>query len=257
MAEEDDPRRPPLAAIGHSCSTCSLSELCLPVALDEAAVDQLSRIVEHHRYLRRGECLYRAGETFRAIYAVHSGALKTVELATDGDEQILGFHLPGELVGLDAISEGQHPCSAVALEETSICTLPYERLEELAMGIPGLQRQLFRVMSREIFTDHEMLHAMARRSAEERLAIMLLSLSDRFARRGWSANRFRLPMTRGELGNYLGVAPETLSRLFKRFQGSGWLQANGRELELTDRNGLQRLAGRDAASRSGSSPATG
>jgi CRP/FNR family transcriptional regulator len=245
-----------LTGLAHDCRDCSLSELCLPVSLDSDAVDQLSRIVEQGCTLRKGDHLYQAGDGFRAIYAVHSGALKTTELALDGEEQILGFHLPGELVGLDAISDERHPCTAVALETTSVCTLPYRRLEELAASIPGLQRQLLRVMSREIFADHEMLHAMARRSAEARLAIILLNLSERFARRGWSGSRLRLPMTRGELSNYLGVAPETLSRLLKRFHEDGWIRAEGREVELMELERLRELSGHSETG-GGSAYATG
>lgn len=244
MGEDRHTGKPRLTEIGQTCRECSLSELCLPVSLDSSAVDELSSIVERNRCLERGESLYRTGDAFRAIYAVHSGALKTSDLASDGEEQVLGFHLPGELVGLDAISEGYHPCAAVALETTTVCTLPYDRLEELAAAIPGLQRQLFRLMSREIFADHEMLHALARRSAETRLAIILLSLSDRFARRGWSGQRLRLPMTRGELSNYLGVAPETLSRLLRRFEQKDWIVSSGREIEFLDRDRLEQLAGR-------------
>jgi CRP/FNR family transcriptional regulator len=246
MADDHSEARRPLTGLDldQSCRNCSLSELCLPVALDSAAVDELSAIVEHDHYLQRGDALYHPGDAFQAVYAVHSGSLKTVELAVDGAEQVLGFHLPGELVGLDAISEGRHPCMAVALEATSICAIPYPRLEDLAAQIPGLQRQLFRIMSREIFADHEMLHALARRRAEDRLAIILVSLADRFARRGLSRERLRLPMSRGELSNYLGLAPETLSRLLKRFEQQGLIAANGREITLLDRCQLDALAGR-------------
>lgn len=248
MGTERDKAWPPLTELGHNCRDCSLSELCLPVALDATTVDQLSAIFEQDRCLESGQALYQTGDSFRAVYAVHSGALKTANLAADGEEQILGFHLPGELVGLDAISDGRHPCTAVALETSTVCTLPYARFEELAATIPALQRQLLRMMSREIFADHEMLHAMARRSAEARLAIILLSLSERFAHRGWSGRQLRLPMTRGQLSNYLGLAPETLSRLIKRFEQSGWIRIKGRDVDVTNRAPLEELAGRAPAS---------
>ncbi len=244
MAQEHDRSREPMGALGQSCRDCSLSELCLPVALDGLTVDELSAIVERDSYLERGEALYQVGDAFQAIYAVHSGALKTAELAIDGEEQIFGFHLPGELVGLDAINDKRHPCSAVALEASSVCAIPYDQLEALAAKIPGLQRQLFRIMSQEILADHEMLHSLARRRAEDRLAIMLVNLADRFGRRGWSRDRLRLPMSRGELSNYLALAPETLSRLLKRFEQQGLIAANGREIRLLDRRQLDALAGR-------------
>ena len=233
-----------ISTLRQACTHCSLNQLCLPMSLSEADIEQLDAIVERRKPLDRGGHLYRAGDSFRAIYAVRSGSLKTYTTADNGEEQVTGFHLPGELVGLDAINSWVHPCGASALETTSVCELPFEELENLAADIPGLQRQLFRLMSREIFADQEMLFAMARRSAEERLAMLLLSFSDRFGRRGLSPSRFRLPMARTELGNYLGLAPETMSRLFRRFQEQGWLEADGREINLLDLPALRELSGR-------------
>jgi len=237
-----------VSSLRSACTNCSLVQLCLPVSLSQTDVALLDDIVQRRRPLQRGDHLYRGGDDFYAIYAVRSGSLKTYTVSEAGEEQVTGFHLPGELVGLDAINTWSHPCSAAALETTSVCELPFERLEDLASEIPGLQRQLLRLMSREIFSDQEMLFAMARRTAEERLAILLLSLSDRFARRGLSATRFRLPMARSELGNYLGLAPETMSRLFRRFQDQEWLRAEGRELRLLNLDALYGLAGRPAGS---------
>jgi len=225
---------------------CSLNQLCLPMSLSTADIEQLDQIVERRRPLQRGEFLYREGDAFTAIYAVRSGSIKTYTTAEDGEQQVTGFHLPGELVGLDAINAWVHPCSAASLETASVCRLPFTELEKLAADIPGLQRQLLRLMSHEIFADQKMLFAMARRSAEERLAILLLGFSDRFARRGLSASRFRLPMARSDLGNYLGLAPETMSRLFRRFQDQGWLSAQGREIRLLDVTALQTMAGRSS-----------
>ncbi len=230
-----------LRQIREACRTCSLSDLCLPVALDAPEVDALDGIVQRRRPLARGDVLYRAGGPFSAIYAVRTGALKSLSVSEDGEEQITAFHLPGELVGLDAISFGTHPSTACALETTSICEIPFEALEGLAEGIPGLQRQLLRIMSKEIFSEQEMLHALARRTAEQRLAILLISLSDRFSRRGLSATRFRLPMSRHELSNYLGLAPETMSRLFRRFAESGWITAAGKEITLEQPEALRSM----------------
>ncbi|HKJ95130.1 MAG TPA: fumarate/nitrate reduction transcriptional regulator Fnr [Gammaproteobacteria bacterium] len=243
MTDEQRPDVVKVRGLRSSCANCSLVQLCLPVALDGASIERLDEIVERKRPVQRGDHLYRAEDEFQAIYAVRSGALKTYTLTVGGEEQVVGFHLPGELIGLDAINDGRHPCGAVALETTSICEIPFERLEDLAGDIPGLQRQLLRIMSREIFADHEMLHALAKRSAEERLAILLLSLSDRFARRGLSSSRFRLPMSRSDLSNYLGLAPETMSRLFRRFQEKGWASAAGKEVILEDSRALRILAG--------------
>ncbi len=230
-----------LRQIREACRTCSLSDLCLPVALESPDVDALDNIVQRRRPLSRGDVLYRAGGRFNAIYAVRTGALKSMSVSEDGEEQITAFHLPGELVGLDAISFGTHPSTACALETTSICEIPFGELEDLAEEIPGLQRQLLRIMSKEIFSEQEMLHALARRTAEQRLAILLISLSDRFSRRGLSATRFRLPMSRHELSNYLGLAPETMSRLFRRFAENGWITAAGKEIVLEDPQGLRAM----------------
>lgn len=231
-----------LSTIRQACSECSLFQLCLPVTLDAEDVEQLEDIVQRRRPLRRSEYLYRAEDPFRAIYAVRAGAIKTTVLSINGEEQITGFHLSGEILGLDAINSGRHPCSAQALETTSVCEIPFDNLEYLATKIPGLQQSLLRIMSKEIFKDHELLYAVAKRSADERLAIVLLSFSNRFGRRGLSRTRFRLPMSRAELSNYLGLAPETMSRLFRRFQEQGLITASGKEIALQDIGALRDLA---------------
>lgn len=233
-----------ISGIRNACGDCSLYQLCLPVSLSTNDVERLEEIVQKRRPLNRGDHLYRAGDHFRSIYAIKAGSMKTYTITQDGEEQVTGFHLPGEMVGLDAINSGEHPCSAVALETTSICEIPFSLLEDLACRVPGLQRQLLRIMSKEIFADHEMLQALAKRTAEERLAIVLLSLSDRFARRGLSPYRFRLTMSRSDLSNYLGLAPETMSRLFKRFHDKGWMSGEGKEIELVNVSALRLLAGR-------------
>jgi CRP/FNR family transcriptional regulator len=222
------------------------------VSLDTDDVERLEQIVQKRRPLNRGDHLYRSGDEFRSIYAIKSGSMKTYTISEEGEEQVTGFHLPGEMVGLDAINSGTHPCSAVALETSSICEVPFTALEDLASKVPGLQRQLLRIMSKEIFADHEMLHTLAKRTAEERLAIMLLSLSDRFSRRGLSPYRFRLTMSRSDLSNYLGLAPETMSRLFKRFQDKGWMIGEGKEVQLENVVALRLLAGRSKGTESGS-----
>ncbi|WP_421621886.1 fumarate/nitrate reduction transcriptional regulator Fnr [Alkalilimnicola ehrlichii] len=243
MAQWQGERVVQLAGSRGACSDCSLFNLCLPKGLDNEHVQRLDVILQRQRPLARGDVLYREGDEFRTVYAVRAGSLKTYTISREGEEQVTGFHMPGEMLGLDAVSLGAHPCEAKALETSSICELPFHELEELARAIPALQRQLLRLMSKEIFQDHEMLHALARRNAEERLAILLLNFSQRFARRGLSATRFRLPMSRSDLSNYLGLAPETMSRLFKRFQGQGWLHSRGKEITLKDMASLERLAG--------------
>jgi len=232
-----------LRDIRVACSNCSLSELCLPVALDPADVEALNRIVQRERPMAKGDFLYRAGDAFTSVYALYSGCLKSTSLAEDGVEQITAFHLPGELMGLDAISFPRHPTSTVALETSSVCELPFRQLEDLARQIPGLQHQLLRIMSREIFEENEMLKTLARRTAEQRLAILLLSMGERFGRRGLCTTNFLLPMSRHELSNYLGLAPETLSRLFRRFCDQGWITLRGKETMLKDVPALRDITG--------------
>jgi CRP/FNR family transcriptional regulator, anaerobic regulatory protein len=230
-----------LHEIRKACSSCSLRELCLPVALDRKDTEELDRIVERNRPLRKGERLCRPGQPFSALYAVLSGSLKSSLLGHNGERQVIAFHLPGELIGLDAIGSGTHPTTIEALETTSVCKIPFAQLESLARTIPGLQRQLLRIMSKEIFNEHELLQAVSRRTAEQRLATMMINLSRRYGRRGLSRTRFRLPMSRLDLGNYLGIAPETTSRTFRRFIDQGLLKVSGKEVELLDLGTLQEL----------------
>ena len=242
---------PRTAGIQKSCATCSLMQLCFPVQLEREDVTRLDGIVEHPRPLHRGGHLFRAGDRFRSLYVVRSGAFKSYGLSETGDEQIEGFHLPGEVLGFDAIGEGTHPSGAIALETASVCEIPFDRLEALAQQIPALQRHLLRAMSSEIMADHEMHQALAKRTAEERLAIFLLGLSDRLARRGLSPNRFRLSMPRTDLGSYLGLAPETMSRLFARFREKHWISGEGKDLIIEDAPALHHLAGRMNAAGAG------
>ncbi|QTP57427.1 fumarate/nitrate reduction transcriptional regulator Fnr [Billgrantia antri] len=235
-----------LHEIRRACSACSLRELCLPVALNHKDTEELDRIVERSRPLRKGEKLCRPGQPFSAIYAVLSGSLKSSLLGRSGDSQVIAFHLPGELIGLDAIGTGSHPSTIEALETTSVCKIPFSQLEALARKLPGLQHQLLRVMSKEIFGEHELLQVVSRRTAEQRLAIMLLNLSQRFGRRGLSRTRFRLSMSRLDLGNYLGLAPETTSRTFRRFVDQGLLRVTGKEIELLDLQALHGLTKEDS-----------
>lgn len=228
---------------GVACQDCSLYQLCLPVEIDGADLELLDRIIRRRRPLRRGEYLFRAGDPLRAVYAVRSGSVKTFTCSSAGDDHVTGFHLPGELIGLDAIGAGVHPCSARALETSSVCEVAYEGLEDLSMKIRGLQRQLLRLMSREIHHDEKMMALLAQTAAEERLAALLLDMSGRFRERGFSARIFRLSMSRNEIGSYLGLAVETVSRLFTRLQAEGLLSVQHRHVKIHDMERLHRLAG--------------
>ncbi|MCC5885487.1 MAG: fumarate/nitrate reduction transcriptional regulator Fnr [Gammaproteobacteria bacterium] len=225
------------------CEDCSLSPICLPMAVSDADLHRLESIIERGRPLQRGEHVFRSGTPFESIYAVRSGALKTYRLTPEGDEQIMGFHLPGEMFGLGGLGGEIHPNATVALETSTVCEVPFERIGGLAIEIPGLQRHLFKIMSREISEDEQLLVLLSKRSAEERIAALLLGLAARFRRRNLSATRFRLPMSRGDIGNYLGLVVETVSRVFTRLQAQGLIEVEGKEVSILDPVALSAVAG--------------
>ena len=225
------------------CSTCSMRELCLPVGLAPDELKQVDALIGHRIKLKKGDTLYRAGDPFTALYATRLGSLKTTVLAEDGREQVSGYHMLGDIIGLDGIGTDHHGCQAVALEDTEMCVLPFERLETLAHELPALQRNLYQFLSREISRDHNIMLLLGSMRAEERLAVFLLNLSDRYKRRGYSSTEFVLRMTREEIGSYLGLKLETVSRLFSRFQEEGHLQVQGRAVKLIDINALKQLVG--------------
>ncbi|MEK7190788.1 MAG: fumarate/nitrate reduction transcriptional regulator Fnr, partial [Pseudomonadota bacterium] len=227
-----------LARLKVACQNCSLFQLCLPVGLDQGDLELLDRIIKRHRPVHRGEHLFRAGDPFQAIYAVRSGSVKTYAVSEDGGEQVTGFHLPGELFGMDAISSGTHCCSAMVLERSSVCEIPFDRLEELGARIPSLMRQTVRIMSKEILRDKRIMQ-ITKNSAPGRLAAFLLGLSERFHERGFAAQEYHLSMSRIDIGNYLGLADETVSRLFTRFQEDGLLAVERKRIRRIDAPRLQ------------------
>ncbi len=229
-----------IADVKVACANCSLYELCLPLGVQDDDLDLLESIIAR-RKLAKGQYLFRQDKDFNAIYAIRTGSLKTFTLNSDGSEQITGFHLPGELIGLDAISSSRHPSNAKALESVSYCELPFEQLEILSSKMPSLQRQLLRIMSNEIREDTSLAILLGNSTAEERLASLLLSLSQRFKHRGYSSHQFNLSMSRTDIGNYLGLAVETISRLFTRMQDNGILAVNGKLINVLDMDKLKSL----------------
>lgn len=225
------------------CQTCSLSSLCLPVSLQQDEVEKLDNIVEKSRPLHKGDLLFRQGEPLKSIYALRAGSVKTFTVTHDGEEQINGFYFPGELVGLAAIDEGEYPMGAKMMETTTVCEIPYERLDELLGQMPELRRSMMRTMGREIRDDQQMMMLLSRKTAEQRIATFLLKLSSRYQARGYSATQFRLSMSRNEIGNYLGLAVETVSRIFTRFASSGMVRVEGKEIELLDLAALNEASG--------------
>jgi CRP/FNR family transcriptional regulator len=234
-----------ISALKTRCSACSMRELCLPVGLDATALKELDRVVTDRTRVKKGASLYRAGEAFSALYAIRIGSCKTSVLAEDGHEQITGYHMLGDIIGLDGIATERHACEAVALEDTEVCVLPFEQLEGMARRFPSLQHNLHQFLSREIGRDQNMMLLLGSKRAEERLAVFLLSLSDRYHRHGYSPSEFVLRMTREEIGSYLGLKLETVSRLLSRFQTEGLLQVQGRDVKLLDTVALKRLAGQN------------
>ena len=224
-----------------SCRDCSLAELCLPRGLDKGDIERFESIVGQRPPFKRGETIYRAGDSFRGLYAVKSGSLKIVVSPPNGDEQIISFSMPGELFGFDGIDDS-HTCNAITLERTTLCELPLDAVAEVSQEVPSLYRELYRVMAREISADQSMLLLLARRTAEDRLATFLLSLSKRFANRGFSQTDFSLPMSRHDIANYLGLAAETVSRLFSRLSETGMLTVHGRKIHIADINALRQQA---------------
>jgi len=231
------------ADLTTSCSNCNLHSLCLPLGLDIGDIDKLNKIVKRSRPLHKGDHLFSSGDNFTSIYAIHSGSIKTFTESSQGDEQITGLYLPGELIGLDAIHNGIHPCSASALETTSLCELPFEVLEDLGHDVPELRRQLFNVMSKEIAGDQSLLMFLAQKNAAERLASFLINLSNRLKARNFSETQFNLTMSRKDIGNFLGLTIETVSRTFSHFQSEGILSTERKFVEIHKLDALKKLAG--------------
>ncbi len=225
------------------CQSCSLSALCLPIALADEDVNRLDQIIERKKPLKKGEVLFHQGEEFSSVYAVRTGTLKTFNITNNGEEQITGFYCPSELVGLSGIDNNIYPISAKALETTSVCEIPFSHLESLSNQIPSLKSQIFKVMSRKICDDQQMMVLLGKKNADEKVASLLMNLSGRFKRRGYSAVSFRLSMSRGEIGNYLGLAVETVSRVMTRFQKNNIIQVNGKEVTIIDLPAMQKLVG--------------
>ena len=224
------------------CQNCSISELCLPFSLNEQELETLDQIIDHKRPIHKGEQLFSDGEKMKSLYAIRSGTFKTFTVNESGEEQITGFHLPGDLLGFDAIAESEHPSFAKALETSMVCEIPYNTLDGLSNAMPKLKKQILRMMSSEIKTDQEMLTLLNRKNAEQRLATFLATLSTRYKERGLSATEFRLSMTRSDIGNYIGLTVETISRLLNRFHKSELIAVEGKLITIKDIEKLRECA---------------
>lgn len=236
-------RRVQLGGCAIHCQDCSISQLCIPFTLNEHELDQLDNIIERKKPIQKSQILFKAGDELTSIYAIRSGTIKSYTISESGEEQITSFHLPGDLVGFDAITNMMHPSFAQALETAMVCEIPFDILDDLAGKMPKLRQQIMRLMSNEIKNDQEMILLLSKMNAEERLAAFIFNLSRRYSARGFSSREFRLTMTRNDIGNYLGLTVETISRLLGRFQKIGMLTVKGKYINIHDLNALSDLAG--------------
>lgn len=233
---------PALKTLKASCSRCSLKEICLPRGLSNDDINKIETVIKSTRTLNKGEYLFQSGAASNTLYAVRSGSMKTLATNDNGDEQITGFHLPGELLGLDGLEQDRHICSAIALEQSSICILPFDKIDMLCQKLPSLRSELYKFIGRLVTDQQALLLLLGNKRAEEKLANFLLSLSKRHALRGFSPLTFVLKMTRNDIGNYLGLTVETISRLFTRFQQQGLITVARREITLIKLEALSELS---------------
>lgn len=225
-----------------NCQNCSISELCLPFSLNEQELDSLDNIIDRKKPIHKGEKLFQSGDNMHSLYAVRSGTFKTYKINEHGEQQITGFHLAGDLLGFDALATATHPSFASALETSMVCEIPYNTLDALSNQMPTLKKQILRMMSLEICSDKELLMILNHKNAEQRLATFISNLSDRFKKRGFSPSEFRLTMTRGDIGNYIGLTVETISRILNRFHKDDLIEVSGKLITIKNIDGLYDIA---------------
>jgi CRP/FNR family transcriptional regulator, anaerobic regulatory protein len=230
-----------LVRLRQSCAHCSLQQLCLPAGIGASDLARLDEIVRRRRPVERGDRLFRHGDPMSSVYVARDGAFKTVSVSEDGEEQILGFHLAGELIGLDALGDGLHRCEAIALTTANVCEVPFADLTSVAAQLPSLQNQLLRVIGQSLNRDTDHREILVRRQANERIALFLHGLSERYRLIGLSALSFKLPMSREDIARFLGLALETVSRGFTRLQEEGVIAVHGRQVEITNEAELERM----------------
>ena len=222
-----------------ACSNCNLRELCMPVGLTQEELDRIDEVVGARRKVKRGATLFRNGEDFTSLYAIRTGFFKTRVASEDGRDQVTGFQMAGEVIGLDGIVNDHHSCDAVALEDAEVCVMPFDRIEELSREVSSLQRHVHKIMSREIVREHGVMLLLGSMRAEERLATFLLNLVQRLHARGFSKSELILRMTREEIGSFLGLKLETVSRTFSRFSEEGIVEVKQRHVHILDTDALR------------------
>lgn len=230
------------ARTAEQCAACPLRQrFCVASCFEESELGQLDPVIHTWRNVRRTERLFRAGDPFHSVYAVRSGSFKTVVIHPSGRDHVSGFHLTGETLGLDGICSGRHCSDAVALEDSTVCVIPFQALEALCREVRSLQQYVHRLLSAEIVRESGLMAMLAGMTAEQRLAGFLLNIATRMEARGYSGVEFCLRMTRADIGNYLGVTVETVSRTFSLFQQNGLISVQGKHVMLRDKDGLDRL----------------
>ncbi|WP_215397513.1 fumarate/nitrate reduction transcriptional regulator Fnr [Rheinheimera oceanensis] len=225
-----------------NCQDCGFSQLCLPFSLNENELTRLDDIIQRKKPMHKGDMLFEAGQAQKCLYAIRTGSFKTFTLTDQGEQQITGFHLPGDIVGFDALSKQLHPSYAETLETAMVCEIPLPNLETLLDQLPRLRQQIMRLMSEDIQADQQMMLLLNRKTAEQKLATFLSQLGQRYASRGFSANDFRLTMTRSDIGNYLGLTVETISRLLSKLDKEQLIQVDGKLISIKDQAALSKLA---------------
>jgi CRP/FNR family transcriptional regulator len=218
-----------------------MSALCIPLSLKSEELYKLDQIIQRGSPYQARQAVFNSAEKFKAVYAVRSGSIKSFCIDDDGREQVTGFYLPGEIFGWDGLAEGNYQNTAIALETTSVCEIPYSQLELLSTTVPSIHKHMMKLVGREITADQKLIALLAGNSAHQRLASLLLSISNRLRQQKLSSTRFRLPMSRGEISNYLGLTVETVSRGFSHFQREGYLKVNKKEIEIIDKSSLEQL----------------
>lgn len=235
-----------LAQLREACASCGVRELCLPSGVDRHELRALSEALRDRRPLSAGDTLFHAGSSFESLHMVRAGCLISVMPSLDGESQVLGFHLPGDIVGLDGLGTHVHGCTAVALERSRICEIPLHSMHELACRVPSMRETFDRIIGQGIHSEHEHIAMMGKRLAKQRLAAFLLDFSGRSRRLHRDPYLFRLSMSRSDIASFLGLALETVSRLFSRFQELGLIEVERRLVRLIDLAGLRAIAEGDA-----------
>lgn len=229
------------SAFKVACSNCNLRELCMPVGLDTTDMQKLDSIVATRKHVKQGQMLFSNGDPFTSLYAIRTGFFKTCVSNEDGREQVTGFQMAGEIIGLDGIVSDHHSCNAVALEDAEVCIMPFANVEDLSREFPVLQRHVHKVMSREIVRENGMMMMLGNMRAEERLAAFLLNLVQRLHARGFSQSEMILRMTREEIGSYLGLKLETISRTFSKLSEDGIIEVKQRYVKILRADELKKI----------------